>query len=166
MNPVKGVIDAVGGVIDPFPVSLQPGLFAAVCLIVLWFVTKRGLVVWRWGVRTASVIVATATGLLLYPEYVHTTRLRRNGSLPSSLAIALTPLWDRVLDRAVDSYAGHQAPTRGALGRPPIGWAAGLCVASFVLHLFLGGPDGEGLTPLADAVFGRWAQLRSWAAGP
>jgi hypothetical protein len=163
MGLLKKLVDLLAGLIAPFPLAVQPGLFLAVGLMLLWLVLKRGRVLWNWGIRTTTLLIGSGTGLVLYPEYVHTTTRRRSGASPSSVAIGVTPMIDRVLDGVSDAYTAHPRTETKALGCPPIAWAVVLCVCSVVLYYVARRPDGQAVAPLADAVFTNWASLRRWA---
>ena len=101
-----------------FPVPIQPGLYAAICLLILWLVIRRRRPIWnalvRWGCVAADLII----GAVLLPEYMWTRSRRTRGQAPGMLAVTAGPVAERALDRAAVIYErhGHTKVT----GRPPL----------------------------------------------
>lgn len=145
-----------------FPVPIQPGLYAAICLLILWLVIRRRRPIWnalvRWGCVAADLII----GAVLLPEYMWTRSRRTRGQAPGMLAVTAGPVAERALDRAAVIYERHGHIK--ATGRPPLIWVALFCVASLGLHWLMlrPGPGIHGMPQIAVKVWGYWSSFNQW----
>jgi hypothetical protein len=144
-----------------FPAAIQPGLYAAICLLVLWILIRRGRPIWNTLVRWTCVATELAVGLVLLPEYMWTRVRRTQGKAPALLAVTCGQVAERTLDRVANTYErhGHIKLT----GRPPLIWAGLFCVASLGLHWLMLRPGTHGAPEFAAKVWSYWSSFNHWA---
>jgi hypothetical protein len=165
MSLLRGALDGVAaGVIDPLPIYLQPGLFAALCFLAGWAVIRWWRAIWDWGLRSGTTVAAALTALALLPEYAHTRSRRLRGEPPSRLATSASPLAVSVLDILTDIREDHPHRPSRSPAKPPWRWALAIVALPMVVYAVTRQPAGADFVPLADAIFSHWQSLRSWAA--
>jgi hypothetical protein len=155
-DPAQWVFD----ITRHFPAAVQPGLYLAICLLLLWLLIRRGKPIWNALVRWGCVAMDLTIGLILLPEYVWTRTRRTQHRMPATLAVTGSPVAERALDRVAISYErhGHIKVT----GRPPLIFAALFCVASLGLHWLMLRPQSHGAQEFAARVWGYWASFDRW----
>lgn len=172
------------------PVALRPGVFLALVIALLWFVfVHRGLPsLWRRTCRGVAIAIDFGVGLVLLPEYLLTSERRRRGEEPGSVALALAPLAERILNAAAAVYQRNlpkkKAETPAATGTSGKGarsTATGASKATskrrfpwvscgLVIVICTGvwiamdqmAPADEGKRTFADA-FEYWREVEAWA---
>lgn len=164
MSLLKNCFGMLMGLISLLPVYAQPGLFGALVLLLLWLLARRGRMLWNWVIRSLAMLVAIMLALALYPEYIHTQARRRSQREPSAVAIATTPLANRILDLATDTRQSHQKPTMPRLGPPPVNWALVVWVLPMVVYFLARQEGGETFVPIWQAILTHWTSMQTWMA--
>jgi hypothetical protein len=168
------------------PVALRPGVFLALVIALIWFVFGyRGLPsVWRRICRGAAIAVDLIVGVVLLPEYLLTTARRTRGGQPGSIALAVSPLAEHVLNAASAVYqrnlpkkeveetpaeaSGASANAKQALKTPPkkrfpwvwCGLAIAVCAGGWIAMDQMSQADQAKRT-FADA-FEYWREVEAW----
>jgi hypothetical protein len=175
------------------PVVLRPGVFLALVIALVWFVfVYRGLPsLWRRTCRGAAIAVDLIVGVVLLPEYLLTTARRTRGGQPGSIALAVSPLAEQVLNAASVVYQrnlpkqqaeeppgetsgdGAKAKSKQALKTPPkkrfpwvwCGLVIAVCAGGWIAMDQMSQAD-EAKRTFADA-FEYWREVEAWAeVGP
>jgi len=144
-----------------FPLPIQPGLYAAICLLILWLVIRRSRPIWNALIRSGCIAADLTIGFVLLPEYMWTRARRARGKTPGMLAVTASPVAERALDRAAGAYERHRRVK--ITGRPPLVWAALLCLVSLGLHWLMLRPGGHGPPEFASRVWSYWSSFSHWA---
>jgi hypothetical protein len=170
------------------PVALRPGVFLALVIALVWFVfVYRGLPsLWRRTCRGAAIVVDLIVGVVLLPEYLLTTAKRTRGGQPGSVALAVSPLAEQVLDAASAVYErnlpkkevegiteasgdGAKAKSKQLLKTPPkkrfpwvwCGLVIAVCAGGWIAMDQMSQAD-EAKRTFADA-FEYWREVEAWA---
>jgi hypothetical protein len=154
--PAHWVSDITGH----FPAPIQPGLYATICLLILWLLIRRRRPIWNTLIRWASVTADLTVGLILLPEYMWTRARRAHGQMPALLAVTGSPIAERALDRAAGAYERHGRIK--VTGRPPLVSAGLLCLASLALHWLMLRPGAQGPPEFAAKIWSYWASFSHW----
>lgn len=172
------------------PVALRPGVFLAVVIALVWFVfVRRGLPsLWHRTCRDAAIAIDCSVGLVLLPEYLLTSARRGRGEEPGSVALALAPLAEQILNAAAAVYQRNlpekNADTTAAAGTSgkaakstvtdaskvtskrrfpwmPCGFVIVICAVAWIAMDQMA-PADEAKRTFADA-FEYWREVEAWA---
>jgi hypothetical protein len=158
-RPTEWLVDLA----QRFPEPVQPGLFGAVCLFLVWALVRRRRALWNRAIRAGSGALDLGIGLALFPEYVWTTARRARGQLPGSVAMATQPIAERLLSTTGSIYENH-APVKET-GHPPIWTPVLVLAASLFIHWGMQQVPSNEYTDLATTLWGYWTSLSRWAHG-
>jgi hypothetical protein len=159
--PFKSVVQTIA----LLPDALRPGVFAALVVLVLWFVfVQRGLPsLWHALCRLVARLVDALVGLLLLPDYMLASARHRRRDPLSSGQLAAGQVAERLLDSLASLYERHVVDAM-SWRKPP--WktcvaivvaCAGLWVAMDRLPV-----TNDAKRSLADTFEG-WREVEAWA---
>jgi hypothetical protein len=151
------------GIANHFPARVQPGVYIALIILLLWIVVRALRPLWNALIRLLCLAVDFGVGLVLLPEFVWTRAQRARGCWPGPLTLASGRVAEYVLDVAADVYEMH--PFRRISKRPPLVLIALLLIASGVDYWLLHkSPPGTASRYAAD-TWRYWVQFRNWTDG-
>jgi len=146
-----------------FPAAVQPGVYVALIILLLWIVVRALRPLWNALIRLLCLTVDFGVGLLLLPEFVWTRVQRARGGWAGPLALASGRVAESVLDVAADVYERHPFQRIGK--RPPLVLIALLLIVSGVDYWLLHKSPPSTASRYAADTWRYWVQFRNWTDG-
>lgn len=176
MGFVAGPLSALVRSLTWLPEGLRPAVFAFVLLALGWVLVAHGREIWGLMCRVAAILIETAIGLLLLPEYLVTTVRRQFGAVPGPVTIVLGDVLERALDGSATLYRRYapsvDAPAGGAehdhrerVRAPAFPWrlAGAVMVVPIAAWLVMEQAPQSGAADWAGRGWGYWNDVQAWA---
>ncbi|MGH3264973.1 MAG: hypothetical protein ACRDNS_23615 [Trebonia sp.] len=148
---------------DRFPVAVQPGIYLALLILLVWALTRARRPIYNAALRVACLAADLVIGLLLLPEYAFTRAQRAAGGAPGPLMLAVGRAVERVLDGAADLYAAH--PLVRIAKRPPLVLIVLLIAVSYLDYWLLHQAPPNTAIKVSHNIWSAWVQFATWTRG-